>query len=111
MDLRVDQKGKFYSPRVNKESIPVLLRTIDQVIIGSIYVRPERRVSDELNDPHTGFLSLTNARVYDLRGEEMQYETGFLLLNRAQIVALAPLEELTNAADRTWVRDLPTQEA
>lgn len=110
MDLRVDQKGKFYTPRVSKETIAVLIRTSEHLIVGSIFVRPGYRVSDELNDPKLTFLSVTNARVYDAPGVELLYATGFLLVSAAQVVMLTPLEDLSHAADAAWARDLPVQE-
>jgi len=40
MDMRIDEKGKFFTPRVAKDTLPALIRTADQVIVGHVYVRP-----------------------------------------------------------------------
>lgn len=88
MSTRYDEKGKFFTDRVTKEQIPVLIQTVFGRIEGFYYVMTGARLKDEINNAEQ-FIALTHAKVYDLDGNcEMVCE--FLTLNRDHIVWLAP---------------------
>jgi hypothetical protein len=60
-----------------------------------VHVRPDTRIKDELD--HTEpFMAVTNARVYDMRGE-LLYDCKFMTVSRAQIVWVIPHDERDSA--------------
>jgi hypothetical protein len=87
-----------YDPRssrnmefVRKDQVRVLIQTTSAMIQGFIYLRPGRRVVDELNHGDV-YLAVTEARVFDSNGEVLQ-GSHFLTVNRAHIVWVRPDEE------------------
>ena len=102
MDLRIDDKGKYYTQRITKDMMPAFLRTADQVIVGNIHMRPERRLKDELNEDNSRFLAVTNAHVYDAASEQLLYHSAFLLIAYAHLVMISPLEAHEAIRDVPW---------
>lgn len=102
MDMRFDEKGKFYTPRVAKDTLPALIRTGDQVIVGHVYVRPDKRIKDDLSEDTSRFLPVTDARVYDAASEALLYHSAFLLVAYQHIVMLSPLDALTDVRPVPW---------
>jgi hypothetical protein len=92
MDYRVDQKGKFYTARVSKETAPVVIATATSIIQGSMHVMRESRLKDELNNSER-FVAITNAEVFDLSDQTRLYSSDVLLLNKDQIIWVMPQEE------------------
>jgi len=103
MDYRVDQKGKFYTARVSKETAPVIIATATSIIQGSMHVMRESRLKDELNNSER-FVAITNAEVFDLSEQTRLYSSEVLLLNKDQIVWVLPQEE-SPTADEEAVRE------
>lgn len=102
MDMRIDEKGKYYTPRVAKDTLPAFIRTTDQVIVGHVYVRPDRRLKDELSEDSSRFLPVTDAHVYDAATEKLLYHSGFLLIAYQHIVMISPLEALADIRPTPW---------
>lgn len=102
MDVRIDEKGKFFTPRVAKDTLPALIRTVDQVIIGHVYVRPEKRLKDDLNEDVSRFLPVTDARVYDAADESLLYHSSFLLVAYQHIVMISPLDAMEDVRPVPW---------
>lgn len=102
MDMRFDEKGKYYTPRVAKDTLPALIRTADQVIVGHVYVRPEKRIKDDLSEDTSRFLPVTDARVYDATSETLLYHSAFLLVAYQHIVMLSPLDALAEVRAVPW---------
>jgi hypothetical protein len=102
MDMRIDQKGKYFTPRVAKDMLPAFIRTDNQIIVGHIYVRPEKRLKDELNEDASRFLPVTDARVYDAATESLLYHSGFMLVAYHQIVMISPLDALADIRPAPW---------
>jgi hypothetical protein len=100
--MRIDEKGKFYTPRVAKDTVPALIHTADQVIVGHVYVRPEKRLKDDLSDDTSRFLPVTDARVYKASDEALLYRSGFLLVAFQHIVMISPLEEMEDIRPVPW---------
>ena len=92
MDYRVDQKGKYYTARVSKETAPVMIATPTSIIHGSMHVLRESRLKDELNSAER-FVAITNAAVFDLDNQTQLYSSEVLLLNKDLIVWVIPQEE------------------
>jgi hypothetical protein len=101
----MDEKPLF-STHVTKESIAAILRTQDQLIVGQLHARPQKRLKDEMNHVSDRFIALTEARVYDASGTRFLYETGFLLLSNAHIVSITPVSAVEQFGDSEWARSV-----
>lgn len=102
MDLRIDEKGKYYTQRVIKDSMAAFVRTAEQIIVGHIYVRPDYRLKDEFDSDHSRFLPITDADVYDAGTEQLLYRSSFLLVAYHHITMISPLEALTDIRTAPW---------
>ena len=102
MDMRIDEKGKFFTPRVAKDTLPALVRTADQVIVGHVYVRPDKRLKDDLNEDPSRFLPITDARVYNASDETLLYHSSFLLVAYQHIIMISPLDALADIRSTPW---------
>jgi hypothetical protein len=102
MDMRIDEKGKFFTPRVAKDTVPALIRTADQVVVGHVYIRPEKRLKDDLSEDGSRFLPVTDARVYDAASEKLLYHSSFLLVAYQHIIMLSPLDALETVRPVPW---------
>ena len=109
LDMRIDEKGKFYTPRVAKDTLTAFIRTAEQIVVGHVYIRPDKRLKDDLNDDASRFLPVTDARVYDAASEKMLYHSSFLLIAYAHIIMLSPLDALADIRPTPW-QDLETKE-
>jgi len=92
MNAQFDEKGKIFTNVISKKPVPVTIQTTTHRIHGELYVRPEERLKDELNNSEQ-FLAMTNAVVYDVEGHEI-YHCSFITLSLGQIVWLIPDAEL-----------------
>lgn len=92
MSTRYDEKGKFFTDRVTKEQIPVVIQTIFGRIEGFFYVMAGARLKDEINNAEQ-FIAITNAKIYNLDGNG-EFSCEFLSLNRDHIIWLAPQAEV-----------------
>lgn len=95
MVTQYDEKGKIFTQVVAKEPVLVTIQTTNQLVRGSIHVRPESRVKDELNNSKEPFVAVTDAIVYNLQQEEL-YRCSFLVINISHIVWVIPEEEITD---------------
>jgi len=95
MTISFDEKGKFYTDIINKESVQVILQTLTNVIRGKIHIMPGRRLKDEINRLDE-FFAMTEATVYTPAGKKM-YSCKFIAVNREKIVWLLPESELYQA--------------
>ncbi len=91
MALHYDEKGKFFTDFVSKYPVPVVIQTRVQRIRGTVYVREEQRLSDELNQTDN-FLPVTDATIYTDNGEVLD-QAHFLAVSRQQIIWIHPEEE------------------
>lgn len=87
-----DEKGKIFTQVVSKQPIKVTIQTVQNVIRGSVHVRQDSRIKDEL-DHQEHFLAVTDAVVYNQQEQEL-YRTGFLLINVSHIIWVIPEEEI-----------------
>ena len=91
MATEYDDKGKYFTDIISKTAITATVQTVVQKIEGSIHVRVNERITDEL-DRDEPFLPMTSAKVFDQAGQ-MQYECDFISIRRSQIVWIIPQEE------------------
>jgi hypothetical protein len=103
MDVRIDEKGKFFTPRVAKDAMQALIRTADEHIIGYLYVRPDKRLKDEINEDMSRFLPVTDARVYAVGTDSFIYHSSFLLVAYEHIISITPLEAISESRPAPWV--------
>ena len=80
---------------VPTETCAVAIRTADQLLVGLLHARPQKRLKDELNGNSDHFVALTSARVFDGAGSRLLYESGVVLLDSASIVAVTPLSAVS----------------
>jgi hypothetical protein len=109
MDMRFDEKGKFFTPRVAKDTLTAFVRTANQIIVGHVYVRPDKRLKDDLNEDPSRFLPVTDARVYDSATEALLYHSSFLLIAYSHIIMISPLDALADIRPAPW-QALQTEE-
>jgi hypothetical protein len=97
MVAQFDEKGKKFTPVITKEPVTVTIQTVSNVIRGSVYIRPETRVKDELNDAvdNDHFLAVTDAIVYNSQDQEI-FRSNFLVVNISHIVWVIPENELSH---------------
>lgn len=111
MDVRIDEKGKFFTPRVPKDAMLALVRTTaDEAIIGYLYVRPDKRLKDEINEDPSRFLPVTDARVYHAHTDAFIMHTSFLLVAYQHIISISPIEAITGSRPAPWMNDERAQE-
>ncbi len=91
MAIEFDEKGKYFTEVIEKDVILTHIQTRNYRIRGYIHVRKGERLSDEVNSANN-FLAVTNAEIYDLQGE-LIHTNDFLVVNRAHIVWLMPVED------------------
>jgi hypothetical protein len=91
-----------FSAHVAKESIAAVVRTADQLIVGQLHARPQKRLKDEMNHVSDRFIAITDARVFDAAGTRLLFETGFILVSNAHIVSIAPVSAVSQFGDVTW---------
>lgn len=96
MSTHFDEKGKFFTPVIPKTPVPVIIQTTSQRIQGNIHIRPDERIKDEM-DRSEAFFAVTDATIFQPDGSIL-YATHFLTLNRAQVIWILPVEEVTNGA-------------
>ena len=91
MPTQYDDKGKFFTDVISKVAVPATVQTVAQKIEGSIHVRQNERLTDELvrDDP---FLPMTSAKVFDHQGR-MEFECDFISIRRSQIVWIVPRDD------------------
>ena len=110
MDLRVDERGHFFTPRITKDAVAAFVRTPDQVIVGSIYVRPGQRLTDELNNDGAAFLPITDAQVYSAADEALLYRTSLLMVAYRSIVLIGELDAMAMIRPVPWQQSDPERE-
>ncbi len=93
MNIRYDDKGKFFTDVITKDAVPSIIQTLVSRIQGNIHVRLNERVKDELNHGEQ-FLAVTEVDIYDLQGQKVR-NAEFMLINRDHVIWIIPDEENT----------------
>ena len=107
--MRFDENGNFFTPRVANDTLTAFIRKNDQVVVGHVYVRPDKRLKDDLNEDSSRFLPVTDARVYDATSEKLLYHSSFLLIAFRHITMISPLDALADVRPVPW-QELETKE-
>ena len=96
--MRIDSKGKYYTRIVSTQPLEVLLRLASgELVRGSIHVRPDRRLSDEMNDEQHPFVSITGAVVS--RDEVELYQVSFIAINRREVQWVIPAQAIGESSE------------
>lgn len=103
MDVRINEKGKFFTPRIAKDAMLALVRTTDEQIVGYLYIRPDKRLKDEINEDTSRFLPITDAKVYAASNDDLIYQTSFMLVSYSHIISITPLEAVSDAKPMPWL--------
>jgi hypothetical protein len=91
MTFEYDNTGKFFTDIISKNPLGVLVQTRTHLIQGTIHIRLEERLKDEL-DRDELFLALTETKILDPSGEVL-YTNDFIAIHRDQIVWVIPDEK------------------
>jgi hypothetical protein len=86
------EKGKIFTPIVNKKRIKARIQTTLQLMEGHIYIHPDNRISDELNQTQQ-FLPVTDATIFSNEGNPIE-ELPFVTIQISQIVWISPIDEI-----------------
>jgi hypothetical protein len=91
MTFEYDDKGKFFTDVISKVPVAAVVQTTTHLIKGTLHIRRDERVKDELARTEK-FLALTNASVCDDTGNVL-YTNHFLAVHLGQVVWVLPEEE------------------
>ena len=97
MATHYDEKGKWFTEKVTKDEVAVILQTIMGRIEGNLFVMAGTRLTDEINNTEQ-FIAVTNAKIFNLKGE-CDYFTHFVNVNREHIIWLIPQSEIKEVSD------------
>ena len=86
------------------------VRTPDQLIVGLLHARPQKRLKDELNGNSDRYVAITAARVYDAAGSRLLYESAVVLIASDHIVSVTPLAAV-RPGEAAWSQLLSTAPA
>lgn len=98
MSLEFNEKGKYFTDIISKTAVPAIIQTVMHRIEGSVHIRMDERVKDEL-DRNELFLAVTSAKVFGLDGAVL-YEADFMTVSRSQIVWVIPHDDSANVGDK-----------
>lgn len=93
MNSTFDEKGKIFTRVISKRPVSVTIQTESHLIHGMIHIRPNDRIKDELNQSSETFIAITDAVVFNPKGQEL-YRANFLTLSTHHIIWLIPDEDL-----------------
>lgn len=91
MSIEFNDRGKYFTDIVSKVAVTAVIQTTTHRIEGSIHIRLEGRVKDEL-DRDELFLPVTDAKVLAPDGT-LLYEADFMSVSRSQIVWVIPSDD------------------
>lgn len=97
MTIDYDDKGKFFTSIIAKDTVKARIQTTAQIIEGNVHVRRECRLKDELDNGEP-FLAVTDAHVFDTSGAEI-FHTGFIAVRRDQIIWVTTLKDFIKGDD------------
>jgi hypothetical protein len=89
--------------RTPKDAVLCAVRGGDLAVLGYLYVRPDRRLKDELNDEQARYLPMTDVRVFRVSDNMLLYHASFLLIGRHAIDIVAPIDAVTGASNVPWL--------
>ena len=88
---RVDEKGKFFTERITKGRVDVIITTVKGHIRGYIYLTNGERVKDMLNSRTERFIAVSDATASALDGSDVM-EVELMAVNKDHIVSVVPID-------------------
>jgi hypothetical protein len=105
VNYRVDDKGKFFTAHVSKLRLPITACIGNWIVEGTIHLKSDNRLKDELNDGET-FVAITQARVWEAGSGKLVYEPEVLIVHKNEIVWIFPRETTPPPAEAPAAPDL-----
>jgi hypothetical protein len=109
VEVRIDERGKYFTSHVNKQPQRVVVHTTQHLIVGTMHVQPDQRIIDALNAVDGLFLAITDAQVYTTDGARHLYASRFMMLACTHIIAVSPLETIAAATHALWGNPTPEE--
>jgi hypothetical protein len=98
MTVEFNDRGKYFTDIISKVAVGAIIQTTTHRIEGSIHVRLDGRVKDEL-DRSEPFIAVTDAKVFNSNGEVV-HQTDFMTVARLQIVWVIPSDDTAYSGDK-----------
>jgi hypothetical protein len=105
VNYRVDDKGKFFTARITKLRLPVTACIGNWIVEGTVHLKSDNRLKDELNDGET-FIAVTQARVWEIGSDKLIYEPEVLIVHKNQIIWIFPRESTAPPTEAPAAPDL-----
>jgi hypothetical protein len=78
----------MYKTRIKKEKVPIKIQTLQNRIEGNIYLLPNTRITDMLNQEGNHFIPITDAKIYSLKSGNLVDEAEFVTINKYHVVLI-----------------------
>ena len=78
----------MYKARVKKEKVPITIQTLQNRIEGNVYLLPNTRITDMLNQEGSHFIPITDAKIYSLKSGNLVDEAEFVAINKYHVVLI-----------------------
>jgi hypothetical protein len=88
----VDERGKFFTEKIRKQSVEVLVTTVHGQVRGHVYVLAGQRVKDLLNNGNEQFMALTEVSYIAQDGTHID-DVAFMALNKSHVISVIPINE------------------
>ncbi len=92
MTIEYNEKGKYFTNIISKETVPAKIQTLTHLVDGEVHVRQGQRLKDEM-DLAEPFLAVTNATLYTNDGH-IFLRTNFIAIKREQIIWVTPSDDV-----------------
>ena len=79
----------MYKARVKKEKVPITIQTLQNRIEGNVYLLPDTRITDMLNQEGYHFIPITHAKIYSLKSGTLVDEAEFVAINKYHVVLIS----------------------
>lgn len=93
-----DDKGKIFTQVISKKPVSVIIQTTTHQIKGMVYIRPDDRLKNTLDNNTEAYLAVTDATIISQTGEAV-FVTGFIAVNRSHIIWILPEEDLNRQSN------------
>lgn len=105
MNYRVDEKGKVFTPHITKLRLSVTVCIRNWIVEGTVHLRSDHRLKDELNDGGENFIAMTQARVCDASNGKLIAEPEVLIVNKNEIVWVFPRQASASTDEGRKTKD------
>src|SRR5207253_10093537 len=95
---KLDERGKYFTDRVNTHHMEVLVVTIKWQVHAYAHLMPGQRIKDLLNNRDEEFIALTDATI--TRDDSSTEQVNFVALNKSHIISLIPMTEDPEQTDQ-----------